>query len=179
MPAFETERLICKPLSLLDYASFELGEEPQWNGFSNPFKHLVEGHSPLVHRIPRVKIDPSFAEIGLILAIEKSENIIIGSAGFHDQPDENGMIEIGFGIVPDFQNRGYGKELLHGMWKMILEDSRVKTLRYTVSKDNAPSMHIIENLNFNLVGEQIDEEDGPELIFELSSEDYKSRFGVN
>lgn len=176
---FETKRLRCSSLSLLDYATFEAGEEPNWNGFSNPHRHLVEVPGPLVHRIPRVKVDPSFAEIGLILAIEKSENIIIGSAGFHDQPDENGMIEIGFGIVPDFHNRGFGKELLHGMWQMIVKDSRVKTLRYTVSKDNGPSMHIIENLKFNLMGEQIDEEDGPELIFELSSEDYKSRFGVN
>ncbi len=176
---FETKRLRCSSLSLLDYATFEAGEEPNWNGFSNPHRHLVDVPGPLVHRIPRVKVDPSFAEIGLILAIEKSENIIIGSAGFHDQPDENGMIEIGFGIVPDFHNRGFGKELLHGMWQMIVKDSRVKTLRYTVSKDNGPSMHIIENLKFNLMGEQIDEEDGPELIFELSSEDYKSRFGVN
>lgn len=176
---FETKRLRCSSLSLLDYATFEAGEEPNWNGFSNPHRHLVDVPGPLVHRIPRVKVDPSFAEIGLILAIEKSENIIIGSAGFHDQPDENGMIEIGFGIVPDFHNRGFGKELLHGMWQMIVKDSRVKTLRYTVSKDNGPSMHIIENLKFNLMGEQIDEEDGPELIFELSSEEYKSRFGVN
>ena len=176
---FETKRLRCTSLSLLDYAAFEAGEEPNWNGFSNPHRHLVDVPGPLVHRIPRVKVDPSFAEIGLILAIEKSENIIIGSAGFHDQPDENGMIEIGFGIVPDFHNRGFGKELLHGMWQMIVRDPRVKTLRYTVSKDNGPSMHIIDNLKFNLMGEQIDEEDGPELIFELSTEDYKSRFSVN
>jgi len=173
---FETARLICQPLSLQDYASFEVGTEPNWDGFSNPYKHLIEGPSPLVHRIPRVKVDPSFAEIGLILAIEKSEKIIVGSAGFHDQPDESGMIEIGFGIVPKYQNRGLGKELLRGMWKMILENPKVKTLRYTVSPENAPSMHIIKSLNFDLVGEQIDEEDGLELIYELSAEEYKKRF---
>lgn len=176
MAHFETERLICKPLSLLDYAAFEAGEEPVWDGFSNPYKHLIAGPSPLIHRIPRVKTDPSFAEIGLVLAIEKSQKIIIGSAGFHDQPDENGMIEIGFGIVPEYQNQGFGKELLHGMWKMILQNPQVKTLRYTVSPENEPSMHIIKKLNFNLVGEQIDEEDGLELIYELSADEYKSRF---
>ena len=176
MPKFETERLTCVPLSLVDYASFEAGEEPAWDGFTNPFKHLVEVPGPIVHRIPRVKADPSFAEIGLILAVEKSEKVIIGSAGFHDQPDENGMIEIGFGIVPEFQNRGFGKELLHGMWQMILQYPNVKTLRYTVSPENLPSMHIIKNLNFDLVGEQIDEEDGLELIYELSCEEYKKRF---
>ena len=162
---FETKRLICQSLSLEDYKEFEAGREPKWEGFSNPYKHLVEGPSPLVHRIPRVKNDPSFAEIGLVLAI--SDGVIIGSAGFHDFPDENGMIEIGFGIVPERQRNGYGLELLHGMWKEISQDEDVKILRYTVSPENAASMHIIKKLGFDLVGEQIDEEDGLELIYEM------------
>ncbi|MEN9693579.1 MAG: hypothetical protein RLZZ330_1223 [Actinomycetota bacterium] len=176
MTVFETDRLVCKSLSLDDYETFSRDEEPKWQGFTNPYGHLVNGPSPMQHRIPRVRKDPSFAEIGLILAIEKSKNIIIGSAGFHDQPDENGMIEIGFGIVPEKQNQGFGKELLHGMWKMILQRPDVKVLRYTVSPENQPSMHIIKNLGFPQVGEQIDEEDGLELIFEISADEYRKRF---
>jgi RimJ/RimL family protein N-acetyltransferase len=99
---------------------------------------------------------------------------IIGSAGFHNLPDENGMIEIGFGIDPTFQNKGYGKQLLHGMWNWVLKDQRVKTLRYTVSPDNLVSQHIIKKLGFNLVGEQIDDEDGLEEIYEKLSENFKS-----
>ena len=167
---FKTDRLICQSLSLSEYAEFEAGREPNWDGFSNPYKHLVEGPSPLVHRIPRVKKDPSFPEIGLVLAITDGE--IIGSAGFHDFPDENGMIEIGFGIVPDKQRQGYGLELLHGMWKEIANRSDVKILRYTVSPENEASMHIIKKLGFDLVGEQIDEEDGLELIYEMPISDY-------
>ena len=102
---FETKRLLCKSLSIADYADFEAGQEPEWDGFTNPYKHLVEGPSPLRHRIPRVKKDPEFAEIGLVLAIAEGE--VVGSAGFHDYPDENGMIEIGFGIVPEKQRQGY------------------------------------------------------------------------
>ena len=167
---FKTERLICQSLSLAEYAEFEAGREPKWDGFTNPYKHFVEGPSPLVHRIPRVKKDPTFAEIGLVLAIADGE--IIGSAGFHDFPDENGMIEIGFGIVPDKQRQGYGLELLHGMWKEIANRSDVKILRYTVSPENEASMHIIKKLGFDLVGEQIDEKDGLELIFEMPIENY-------
>ena len=123
-----------------------------------------------MHRIPRVKKDPSFAEIGLVLAISDGE--IIGSAGFHDFPDENGMIEIGFGIVPDKQRQGYGLELLHGIWREIAKRPDVKILRYTVSPDNEASMHIIKKLGFDLVGEQIDDEDGLELIYEMPIADY-------
>ena len=171
---FETSRLICQSLTLEDYAEFENGNEPKWQGFSNPYKHLIEGRSPLVHRIPRVKKDPAFAEIGLVLAIANGE--LIGSAGFHDFPDKNGMIEIGFGIVPEKQRQGYGIELLHGMWRAISERSDVTILRYTVSPENEASMHIIKKLDFELVGEQMDEEDGLELIYELSVEEYLKNF---
>jgi RimJ/RimL family protein N-acetyltransferase len=82
------------------------------------------------------------------------------------------MIEIGFGIVSVFQNQGFGKELLLGMWKMITARPDVRTLRYTVSPDNEASLHIIRKLRFALAGEQMDEEDGLELIYELSVEDY-------
>lgn len=169
---FKTERLKCQPLSLQDYADFEAGNEPNWSDFSNPYKHLIEGPSPISFRIPRVKLNPEFAEIAILLAIEKNSKEIVGSAGFHDFPNEFGMIEIGFGIVPERQNQGFGKELLYGMWDEIVKRPDVKTLRYTVSPTNAPSMHIIKSLRFEFMGEQIDEIDGPELIYELSSEKY-------
>ncbi|CAN2236446.1 RimL Acetyltransferases, including N-acetylases of ribosomal proteins [actinobacterium SCGC AAA044-D11] len=176
MYLFETDRLRCYSLSISDYAAFEAGVEPNWEGFTNPYKHLIKGPSPLAFRIPRVKKDPSFADIGLILAVNKISNEVIGSAGFHDFPDDNGMIEIGFGIVPQMQNQGFGKELLMGMWLMISKRPDVKVLRYTVAPDNEPSMHIINNLGFDKVGEQIDPEDGLELIFEKSVSDFLSKF---
>ena len=174
MKIFETERLLCQSLSLTDYSDFESGKEPMWDGFTNPYKHLVEGPSPLAFRIPRVKKDPSFAEIGLILAISKADKIVIGSAGFHDFPDIAGMIEIGFGIVPEKQKQGFGTELLIGMWRMICERPDVNILRYTVAPDNAPSVHIINKLGFDKVGEQMDPEDGLELIYEKSVADFLS-----
>ena len=172
MQLFETNRLRCYSLSLADYSDFEAGRELKWDGFTNPYKHLIVGPSPLVHRIPRVKREPSFAEIGLVLAISKSDNEIIGSAGFHDFPNEVGMIEIGFGIVPEKQNQGFGKELLLGMWEMICKRTDVKVLRYTVSPENGPSIHIINKMGFTKIGEQMDPEDGLELIFEMSVSDF-------
>jgi RimJ/RimL family protein N-acetyltransferase len=172
MDLFETDRLRCHALTVANYLSFEAGIEPSWVGFTNPYRHLIEGPSPLPYRIPRVKKDPSFADIAIVLAIDKSTNQVIGSAGFHDFPNEEGMIEIGFGIVPEMQNQGFGKELLIGMWKMICERTDVKVLRYTVAPDNAPSMHIINKLGFEKVGEQIDPEDGLELIYEQKVEDF-------
>ena len=176
VPPFETERLYCRPLTLSEYENFAENLEPEWQDLTNPYKHLIEGPSPLKHRIPRVQKDPNFAEIGLILAIAKNSRILVGSAGFHDNPNETGMIEIGFGIVPQMQGLGYGQELLIGMWRMIAKNPMVRTLRYTVTPENSSSLHIIRKMEFLQIGEQIDEEDGLELIFELSVEKFLEKF---
>ena len=55
---------------------------------------------------------------------------------------------------------------------LIAKRTDVKVLRYTVSPDNEASMHIIKKLGFEQVGEQIDEEDGLELIFEMPILEY-------
>ena len=145
-------------------------------GFSDPYKYFLNNRNPIPYRINQVRKDPEVAKYLLRVAVLKESMEIIGSAGFHNLPDENGMIEIGFGIDAAFQNKGYGKQLLHGMWNWVLKDQRVKTLRYTVSPTNLISKQIIQKLEFDLVGEQLDDVDGVEEIYELSSSDYKLRF---
>jgi [ribosomal protein S5]-alanine N-acetyltransferase len=41
------------------------------------------------------------------IIIEKIENAIIGGLCFHGEPDENGALEVGYGIDSDFCNKGY------------------------------------------------------------------------
>ncbi len=86
------------------------------------------------------------------------------------------MIEIGFGVDKTYQGRGFGQEILYGMWSWVVENPEVQTLRYTVSPKNLVSLKIIKKLDFDLVGEQIDEEDGLELIYEMSKKTYISTF---
>jgi len=54
------------------------------------------------------------------------------------------------------------------MWSWVIKEPGVKILRYTVSPDNHPSVHLIEKFGFTHVGQQIDEQDGPEDIYEMS-----------
>ena len=145
-------------------------------GFTNPYRHLVDDPGPLPYRIPRVTLDPDAAPFLLRMAVLREESVIVGSAGFHARPDDDGMIEIGMEIVPSYRGRGLAQEMLHGMWRWVVEQPGVRTLRYTVSPDNAPSQAIIRKLGFEFRGQQIDEEDGPEDIFELSAAEYRTRY---
>jgi RimJ/RimL family protein N-acetyltransferase len=145
-------------------------------GFSDPHKYFLNNRNPIPYRINQVRKDPAVAKYLLRVAVLRESMEIIGSAGFHSLPDENGMIEIGFGIDLTFQNKGYGKQLLHGMWNWVVNKPGLKTLRYTVSPTNLISKQIIQKLEFDLVGEQLDDVDGVEEIYELSTADYKLRF---
>jgi RimJ/RimL family protein N-acetyltransferase len=145
-------------------------------GFSDPNKHFLNYPNPIKHRLPRVRQNPEYAKFLLRVAVLKNNPIIIASAGFHDAPDSGGMIEIGFGVDKNYQGNGYGQEILHGMWSWVVNDPLVKILRYTVSPNNLISQHIIKKLGFKHKGQQMDEVDESEDIYELESQIYSRQF---
>jgi RimJ/RimL family protein N-acetyltransferase len=175
-----TARLDLQTVLPAEYALLERDRaDPRlWvdRGFANPLGHLVADPGPLPFRIPRVAVDPEAAPYLLRMAVLRDEAVIIGSAGFHARPDDEGMIEIGLGIVPERRGQGYAQEVLRGMWAWVLTKPEVRTLRYTVGPDNAPSQAIIRRIGFEYRGQQIDEEDGPEDVFELTADEYRRRF---
>ena len=143
--------------------------------FTNPHNELTHEHSgPLRWRVPQVKENPDVNIWFIRWIVLRKTKEVVGSISFHAPPDETGMIEIGFGICGPCRNNGYGKEALLGMWKWVIDQPGVKTLRYTVSATNGPSMTIIKSLGFAHIGQQIDEDDGPEEIFEMSVTEFRS-----
>jgi RimJ/RimL family protein N-acetyltransferase len=132
---------------------------------------------PLGWRVPQVKADPSTNKWFIRFIVLREINQVVGSISFHGVPDENGMMEIGLGIEEEFRNRGYAKEALIGMWRWVSTQPGVTTLRYTVSPTNLPSVKIIEGFGFTYLGQQMDDIDGPENIYEMSVEDFKKKWG--
>ena len=145
--------------------------------FTNPHQVLVRESGPLGWRVPQVKENPAVNRWFIRFIVLKETAEVIGSTSFHGVPDAEGMMEIGLGIEEPFQNKGYAKESLKGMWSWVSQFPEVKTLRYTVSPDNLPSIAVINYFGFEYKGQQIDEEDGPENIYEMSTSDFMSKWG--
>ena len=144
--------------------------------FSNPYRILIDDKGPLAWRVPQVKGNPFTNKWFVRWIVLKESREIIGSTSFHGVPDELGMIEIGLGIESSFQNRGFAKEALLGMWRWALASPEVRILRYTVSPSNGPSITVINQFGFPKIGQQIDEEDGPEDIYEMHREEFEKKF---
>ena len=144
--------------------------------YTNPHRILMDGSGPLRWRVPQVKSDPSVNKWFIRWMVEKETREIVGSTSFHGPPDEKGMMEIGLGVHNDFQRRGYATEALIGMWSWVVDQPGVELLRYTVDPNNEASVAVIEKFGFERVGQQIDPEDGPEDIYEMSANEFRRRF---
>ena len=145
--------------------------------FTNPHQNLIASPGPLAWRVPQVKENPDTNKWFVRFIVLADSREIIGSTSFHGAPDATGMIEIGLGIEGAFQKQGFAKEALTGMWLWACEFPEVKTLRYTVSPSNTASIKVIEYFGFAFMGQQIDEIDGPENIYEESAASFKAKWG--
>lgn len=141
--------------------------------FQNPHGVFTSENLPRANRLADVKENPDHIRWYYRIIVDRDRNIAVGSISFHGAPDERGMIEIGVGIAEAERGQGFASEAVFGMWSWAAYQPGVKFLRYTVSPTNEYSMSIIKKFEFPQVGEQEDEEDGLELIFESSVEDYK------
>lgn len=138
--------------------------------YTNPHRQLMDDSGPLAWRVPQVKVDPSLNKWLVRWIVLKASREIIGSTSFHGAPDSDGMIEVGLGIQEKFRNQGFAREALRGYWVWAIQFPEVKILRYTVSPTNIPSIRVVSSFGFEYKGEQMDDIDGPENIYQISSE---------
>jgi RimJ/RimL family protein N-acetyltransferase len=94
--------------------------------------------------------------------------VAVGGSGFHGAPDADGMVEVGYGVDPAYRRRGYARAALELAIEHARSEPSVHTLRATISPDNEASLALIKQYPFVENGEQWDEEDGLELIFEMA-----------
>ena len=62
------------------------------------------------------------------------------------------------------------------MWGWVVTEPGVNTLRYTVSPTNVASIALINSFGFKFMGEQMDDIDGPESVYEMSADEYRKKF---
>lgn len=146
--------------------------------FTNPYQNLITSSGPLGWRVPQVKADPATNKWFVRFIVLAETHEVIGSTSFHGVPDDLGMMEIGIGIEEDFWGMGYAKEALRGMWLWVCNEPGVRTLRYTVSPSNLASIAVIEFFGFNYLGQQIDDIDGPENIYEMNVEEFLRKWSA-
>lgn len=121
-------------------------------------------------RLDQLTAEPGHTRWLVRQAVTGPEGAVIGHCGFHGPPDEVGMVEIGYSVAPDFRRRGYARAMLTELLRRAAAEPAVRTVRAAISPDNVASLATISGFGFVEVGQQWDEQDGLELVFEVPAE---------
>ncbi len=117
-------------------------------------------------RLEQIASDPRAADWIARAAVDVASGNVVGHAGFHGPPDERGMVEVAYSVAPEHRRQGYATAMLAAALAWASSVEGVAVVRASISPDNAASLATVRKFGFEQVGEQWDEEDGLELVFE-------------
>jgi RimJ/RimL family protein N-acetyltransferase len=121
---------------------------------------------PARERLEQLAADPSEQPWLVRAVVLRAPRRVVGNVGFHGPPDDQGRVEIGYGIVPAQRRQGYAREAIAGLTDWAFATGEARVCVASVSPRNTASLALVRSLGFRQVGEQIDELDGLELVFE-------------
>ncbi len=158
----ETERLKLVPLDMenispddhqkieqrlgLQLASMILGEQ-----IDREIKAAMR--ASLEDVIRSKKQDQWYADWQSVLIILKEENVIIGGFCFQRHPDEDGTVQIGYTIRPEYQIHGYMTEALKRGISWIFERPDITALLAETTKSNIASQMVLKHVGMTLYKE--------------------------
>lgn len=119
-------------------------------------------------RLQQVIEHPDHAPWLFRAVVLREPRTAIGHVNFHGPPDDRGVAEIGYSLLPAFRGQGYAIEAVRAMFDWAQREHGVRRFRASVAPDNERSQHLIGKLGFVRIGEQWDEEDGLEWVFETA-----------
>jgi RimJ/RimL family protein N-acetyltransferase len=89
-------------------------------------------------------------------AVHRTANLVIGNVGFTGPPSADGVVEIAYGIVPQFQGQGLATEAASAGVAFAFRDTRVNSVcAHTLPAPN-PSTRVLEKLGFARAGDAQD-----------------------
>ncbi|HET7531577.1 MAG TPA: GNAT family N-acetyltransferase [Nocardioidaceae bacterium] len=119
-------------------------------------------------RLAQADEDPSSAHWVARAAVAEPGGQVVGHAGFHGPPDESGTVEVGYTVDPAFRRRGYARAMVRALLAWAWNEEGVRTVRASISPGNEASLATIRPFGFERTGEQWDEDDGLEIVHELT-----------
>jgi RimJ/RimL family protein N-acetyltransferase len=172
----QTERLDLIPMSPAFLAASLAGEQAaaeQLIGLAIPPDWWAETHYWTRIRLRELQADPDLQPWLTRAMGLRRERRMVGRIGFHSRPGADylanlspGGVEFGYTVFPDFRRRGYAREASQGLMAWAQREHGVTRFVVSISPTNLPSLNLAQQLGFKRIGAHIDDQDGPEDIFE-------------
>jgi [ribosomal protein S5]-alanine N-acetyltransferase len=79
-------------------------------------------------------------------------SVLIGAGGYVGPPNGDGVVEIGFSMMPHWRGMGYAMEMVEELIANALADPRVRTVVARTSKENPASCRVLNKAGFRCIG---------------------------
>ena len=91
--------------------------------------------------------------------VHKGARCVIGAAGFKGAPDAAGIVEIAYGVAPNYEGQGYATEAAAALVTYAFEHGAELVRAHTLPVKNASGRVLLKN-GFHHVGPVVDPDDG-------------------
>lgn len=162
----QTERLELRPLAPQHLLALIEGEAQFASSFGTPAPDglrgfmVSDGVSPEWLAKLRTSTTADAWTHGFAM-IHRDLDVVIGMVGFKGPPDEQGVVEVSYGVLPGFEGQGFSTEAAGAATDWAFASGIVRTVRaHTLPEPNA-SARVLQKSGFRFIGDVIDPEDGP------------------
>jgi RimJ/RimL family protein N-acetyltransferase len=90
--------------------------------------------------------------------VERDTGLVVGGIGFAGPPGARGEVELGYGIVPSRQGRGYATEAVAAMLAVAWADPAVEAVVASTATGNLASQRVLQKAGFRPVGRTADQD---------------------
>lgn len=174
IPPIRTERLELVSMTVafmealrsgdLEAAGREVGAAvPAW--LPGQLEHFLE------YRLAQLEVDPSLRPwLGraMLLTDEAGVRRVVGTIGFHGPPDDQGRLEVGYSVDPEFRRQGLAREAVRALFDWAYETYGVRRFIASISPTNEASLGLAAGFGFEQTGSHVDDVDGLELELETA-----------
>lgn len=104
--------------------------------------------------------------------ITKSDGTKVGTCRLYDRDGVDG-IDIGFGLLTQYEGQGYAYEAASRLIKVAIEEFEIEEIKGITSKENISSQQLLEKLGLEVVGTTTLPNDNEELLlYKLKNKTY-------
>ena len=98
---------------------------------------------------------------------------LVGIAGYKGSPDESGIVEIGYGIVPERRRHGFASEAVRALLARAFSEPRVTAVIAHTLPELTPSIGVLQTTGFAFEGPGNDPHEPTAIRFALPRSRYE------
>jgi [ribosomal protein S5]-alanine N-acetyltransferase len=128
-----------------------------------PEPDLAEALPVFVEKMEKAPSEPVWDWI----AIHRLDQGVIGGIGFMEGPNKDGVVEVGYDIVPEYRKQGYATEMARSLIAWAFQETGINVVTASCLDDNIGSIKVLENVGMRRL-----ELDGNMLKWEIRKENW-------